>query len=249
MTERIVDVVFERNATRGRDFLSVALAVAIVLHGAVLVWAARTGPSIEQWAAEIALVVHDDLAKEDVVTLEPERAEPPPAKKAIEAAPTTLDKPTAARAPVSAAPAAAPAVMTAEDEGPVDLSQNTIVSGTARSTPGGAVHTEGTRTEPAPAQAGAPDQSSRVTLEHGEWSCAWPNTAAGDVTNEQSVLIKVEVDGDGRVLDAKIVRDARRGFGEAAIQCAKRTRFVPAKDGAGRPLRAWSPPIEVRFFR
>jgi TonB family protein len=77
----------------------------------------------------------------------------------------------------------------------------------------------------------------------------WPNTASGDVVNEQSVIIKVEVDKSGGVIAAKIVRDAAGGFGDAALACALRTRFLPARNAAGEPVRAWSPPIEVRFSR
>lgn len=246
---RIVDVVFAPR-TRKKDSLGLALAVAIVVHAGVLVWAARAESSLESWAASVALAVHDDLAREDVVTIEPEK--PPP--KPIEEPPTPLSPPPAKSDTATTvdakpeAPAAAPNVMASEAEGPVDLSNDTIVKGTATTPVSGAVAASGTRTSAATTTSPPVDRSRRVTLEGGEWACPWPKTAQGDVIDEQSVVIKVEVAADGRVLDAKVVKDAP-GFGDAALACAKKTRFVPAADKDGTALRAWSPPIEVRFTR
>jgi hypothetical protein len=39
------------------------------------------------------------------------------------------------------------------------------------------------------------------------------------------------------------------GFGPAARLCALRSRFEPARDVAGQPIAAHSPPIRVHFFR
>ena len=248
MKERIVDIIFERSVTaKKRETFSLALAIAIVLHGGLLVFAARSEPSLQAWSASVALQVHDELQNEDIVTLEPEK--PPP--KEIEEAPRTLAPRSDAPSPATptAAPAAAEAVMT--HDAPLDLTSDTIVSGEARVSPGGPSASSGTRTAPAAkdAQPAVADRSRTVTLESDDWSCAWPSTAQGEVVDEQKVVIKVEVGADGRVINAAIVRDEKGGFGDAALACARRTRFVPARDRDGQPLRAWSPPIEVRFER
>jgi protein TonB len=62
-------------------------------------------------------------------------------------------------------------------------------------------------------------------------------------------VIRVVVDANGKVESAEIVSDAGHGFGAAAIACALRTHFTPARAADGNPIRAQSPPIRVRFTR
>jgi protein TonB len=66
---------------------------------------------------------------------------------------------------------------------------------------------------------------------------------------EQSVLLQVVVRADGSVESVRVLQDPGDGFGRTAIACAKTTRFTPALDAEGRPIRATSPPIRVRFKR
>ncbi len=254
MSDRIVDIVFAKSATAKRPNAALlAIIIALVVHASVIVWAARTEKSLESWSADMALIVHDELQNEDVVTLEDEKpkeekpSEPPPPAPAHVA---TTPAPTAA--PASAAPAAAAQVMTAAGE-PVDLSDNTFVSGTAALPSGGITANSGVQTNKpvlvVESIIAVPDRATKVTLEGNDWSCAWPSSAEGEVIDEQDVVIRVDVDASGKVMSASLVRDAKGGFGEAALACAKRTRFVPAKDKNGKPVRALSPPIEVHFSR
>jgi protein TonB len=46
-----------------------------------------------------------------------------------------------------------------------------------------------------------------------------------------------------------LVADPGVGFGRAALACARRTHFQPARDAAGAPTAAWSSPIRVHFTR
>jgi protein TonB len=102
---------------------------------------------------------------------------------------------------------------------------------------------------PSPDGAGPGDRSGSVSLEDQSWSCPWPRGADADQIDEQTVVIRVVVDADGRVESARVLSDPGHGFGEAAVACALRSRFNPARDRAGRPTRSSSPPILVRFTR
>ena len=62
-------------------------------------------------------------------------------------------------------------------------------------------------------------------------------------------MIRVVVTARGAVESAEIVTDPGDGFGAAALACARRTRFSPALDPRGRPIRARSPAIRVHFTR
>jgi TonB family protein len=63
------------------------------------------------------------------------------------------------------------------------------------------------------------------------------------------VVIRVTVRADGRFESAELVRDPGNGFGTEALRCAPLNRFQPALDRTGRPTRARSGPIRVRFTR
>jgi protein TonB len=63
------------------------------------------------------------------------------------------------------------------------------------------------------------------------------------------VIVRAWVRADGSVEQASVVSDPGHGFGTAAINCTQHTRFNPARDAQGRPIRALSPPIRVRFTR
>jgi TonB family protein len=254
VSDRIVDVVFAKSATAKRPSTTLlALLIALVIHLSVVLWATRAEKSLESWSADMALIVHDELQDEDTVTLEDEK---PKEEKTPTPTPTPVASAAAALTPVAdatpAAPAAAAQVMTAEGD-PVDLSDDTFVSGTAALPSGGITASSGVQTNKATQALAplveAPDLSTKVTLVGDDWKCAWPSSAEGEVINEQDVIIRVDVDASGKVVNASLVKDAKGGFGEAALACASRTRFVPAKDKNGKPVRALSPPIEVHFSR
>jgi hypothetical protein len=50
--------------------------------------------------------------------------------------------------------------------------------------------------------------------------------------------IHVAARADGSVESSKVVQDPGDSFAAAAIRCARRTRFTPAKDAEGRLIRA-----------
>lgn len=166
--------------------------------------------------------------------------------------------PAAARSP--APPSPAPSADTSPAAGldaPLDLTGDTLVvastgnPGTASAGGPGA----GTgRGRAAAADGGAPfpgagDRSGGVSLAHHDWACPWPHEADDQQIDEQTVVIQVVVGPDGSVESATLVSDPGHGFGQAAIACALRTRFTPARDHDGRPTRATSPAVLVRFTR
>jgi protein TonB len=97
--------------------------------------------------------------------------------------------------------------------------------------------------------SGTGDRAGGVSLDDHNWACPWPHQADAEQIDEQTVIIKVVVNPDGTVASAAVVSDPGHGFGPAAIACALRTRFTPARDRDGRPIRAESPPVLVRFTR
>jgi protein TonB len=99
------------------------------------------------------------------------------------------------------------------------------------------------------AGSGSGDRSGGVSLDDRSWACPWPREADALQIDEQTVIIEVVVDPDGTVTSAIVVSDPGHGFGPAAIACALRTRFTPARDRAGRPIRAQAPSVVVRFTR
>jgi TonB family protein len=127
-------------------------------------------------------------------------------------------------------------------------------SSTSIHEPGVLQQTRAAREGGSPPEAGSvgdasDGHSSGVALERANWSCPWPSEANAEQLNEQTVVIRVLVNAVGKVESAEIVSDAGHGFGAAAIACALRTRFAPARDARGNAIRAQSPPIRVRFTR
>ena len=192
----------------------------------------------------------------------------PREKPSKPAPPTRLPATGGARAdsPTPAAPAAAGGLIAGgpDPSAPVDLTSDTFVTGTARSYTGGGTTTGGGNPVGVPARAvgpraaddpGAapPDRSSRVSLDDQSWSCPWPREADAEQIDEQTVVIRVVVGPDGGADSVDIVSvstaDPGHGFARAAATCALHTRFTPARDRSGDPVRARSPPIRVRFTR
>jgi len=148
----------------------------------------------------------------------------------------------------------------AEPAGPVDLTENTFVAGTANAYVGGASASAGTNRDPVPrglveqdaaptAMPGRPSRARPVQLDGSEWRCDWPASAVAQDIYEQFVMLRVVVRSDGSVERVTLLSDPGHGFGIAAVGCAHHTRFSPARDAGGEAIRATSAPIRVRFTR
>jgi len=160
--------------------------------------------------------------------------------------------------PSAAAPGAAGSPPAAD--APLDLTATPLVVATtgARGTASGGRPGGPTGGGPGPTDArgagsatpaGAGDRSGTVSLQQREWACPWPHEADDQQIDEQTVVIEVVVGPDGRAESATVLSDPGHGFGQAAIACALRTRFTPARDRQGQPTRATSPAVLVRFTR
>jgi protein TonB len=60
--------------------------------------------------------------------------------------------------------------------------------------------------------------------------------------DQKDVALRIVVRADGSVASAQLLGDPGRAFGAAAIECARRSRFSPQLDGAGKPVQT-----EFRF--
>ena len=185
-----------------------------------------------------------------------------PEKAVIEKSPTTprIRAALASRAPAEAARAASVVVQEPDPGAPVDLTGDAIVTGQATAYAGGVTTSKGTSASPGrgdspvagtgqPVRATATDRASSVSLESERWSCPWPREADAEQIDEQTVVLRVVVGASGAAERATVLADPGHGFGAAAVACALRTRFVPARARSGEAVRSLSPPIRVRFTR
>lgn len=268
---RIVDLVFQSKPARPRRGLG-AVLIAAILHCALGMWLLEQRSTLEGWSAEVAARVHEELNRVEIVELSPPTppppAEPSPPSPPLEAAPPTPIPVSAPPAPrtrlkVGNPPAQAGKIIAAAPNA-LDLTGEVFVEGKGDAYAGGATSPGGTGKGPVgqvgappaqPAQPASkpppkhPSRAAPVSLRSGQWNCPWPDTAADLPLDEQTATIRVTVRADGSVEATDIVDDPGDGFAPAAQRCARATRFTPATDAEGRPIRATSPPIRVHFYR
>lgn len=268
---RIVDLVFRAGPPPSRRLP--ALVIAALAHVGLAAWVVGMQPSLEAWSADLASRIHDELVRVEIVDIatppEPKPPEPEPAPAAPpppsnEPAPASPSPPAAPRArlKVGAAPAQAGKILSAP-KGALDLTGEVFIEGQGSayaggaSSPGGAGKGPVARVGTPPAAPPAPpakppagrSRAAPVSLRSGQWSCPWPEQAIDLPLDEQTAIIRVTVRADGVVETSEIVDDPGDGFAAAALRCARATRFTPATDFDGKPIRATSPPIRVHFYR
>lgn len=194
----------------------------------------------------------------------PPPPEPPPVMKQAKVVERVVEKAAPAEPPPEPStepppPAEAGQVVAAEPDAPADFTNFDIATGQGRYR-GGVTASSGTNTRAvhsavversaAPGTGtGNASLAQPVRLEVRNWVCPWPEQADLLAVDEERVVLKVDVDAQGRVTAASVVTDPGYGFGAAALRCARQHRFLPATDVAGRPIAASSPPIRVRFSR
>jgi protein TonB len=260
-SERIVDLVFAGEPAGRRRRLATGGAVVVALYAGALFVVTRFESSGPSFAAELAARVHDAIAAERAVDVTP--PPPPPALAVETAAPTRAEPVVHLR--MKAAPAhpgpAAPAqagTLAAAAESPVDFTGTAFVVGSGASYAGGTTTHGGTSRTPAtgavaPGGTGdgraARSRARAVQLDQAAWSCPWPAEADARQVDQETVVLRVAVAADGRADRVDLVDDPGFGFGRAARLCALGTRFQPARDPAGDPIAALSPPIRVHFSR
>jgi protein TonB len=265
----IADVVLGVPSGERRRRLLISVLIALGAHGALWLCAQRR-PQPRALARVSARASVEPARELDIEVLEPppppapeERIRPldPPRPLARPSSPTR-SSPSHPTRPGPAAPAEAGSLVAQEPnaDAPVDLTGDTFVTGSARAYAGGVTASNGTSRAavsardldaraPPGAPASVPSGARAVSLADQTWSCPWPREADAEQIDRQAVVIRVIVNADGQVAAARVLSDPGHGFGAAAAACALRTRFAPARDPEGRPIRAPSPPIRVTFTR
>jgi protein TonB len=259
---RIVDLVFAGEPAGRRRRLGLGVAVVLALYAGVFAFVSRLGSSLGPWGAEMAARVHDAIAVERAVDVTPPRPPPPspvpsPAESPHVAAPRTAQAIRAPRArPAPPAQAGQPAAASPE---PVDFTGSAFIVGSGASNAGGATTSTGTSRKPAfgtaapgeiaGATVAARNHARPVSLDQAAWNCPWPAEADAQQVDEQTVVLRASVRADGRADHVDVLSDPGFGFGSAARLCALGTHFEPARDAAGQPMAAESPPVRVHFFR
>jgi protein TonB len=254
---RIVDLVFIAEPSGRWRRLAWGGVAVLSLYGGVFALVNHLGNSLGPWSAAMAARIHDAIAMERAVDLP--APPPPPARPAPEtpqAAASSAVRASRVARGRSAAPAQAGKLAAASSE-PVDFTGAAFIVGSGTSYAGGTTTSSGTNRNAVlgavvSSGTGASIRQIRsrpVALDQSAWNCPWPAEADAEQVNEQTVVLRADVRSDGRADRVDVLSDPGFGFGVAARLCALRTRFEPARDGAGQPIAAQSPPIRVHFFR
>ena len=260
----IVDLVFAQEPTGRVRRLALGSACVLGIYALAILLAGHFGRSGASVAAEMAARVHDAIAAERDVDVTPPPPPSPPPPAPMPPAPHVAEEPVHQRA--RAAPAhhapAAPAQagkLAAASESPLDFTGSPFVTGSGPTYAGGNTTASGTSRKPvtgavAPngtgdGNTGARSQARAVTLDQSAWNCPWPAEADERQVDQETVVIRVAVRADGRAEHVDVVQDPGFGFGRAARQCALATQFKAARNPAGEPIAALSPPIRVHFYR
>ncbi len=248
--------------------LTFAVALAILLHGgaAAAAGTAMMFADIFDWANAVKATVSSKLnvTYEIETVKEPEPPPPEPVKEEPkeEPKPETPPPPKAPTDEPPPPPAAAQAsqVLTqepAKDE-PLDLTGNTITTGTGNQFAGGVTQAGGTSktavynaaavatgvpggtgTAPSPATTPKVDRSrgAAIVNKGNLERCPFPPEADSDQIDEALVGIEVKVTTDGRPENVSVWLDPGHGFGREAKKCALREKYEPALnvDGAAIP--------------
>jgi protein TonB len=258
----------QRTGWTGGMVLATALHGLVALIGLASLFELRDFATSVQTAARARFDLTVDVAVDEP---EPEPdPEPPPPPPAPEVAPPPSDEPLPEEAPAPAAAEAAE-VLTAEpapDE-PLDLTADTMISGTGTRFAGGVTAADGTAqtavrkatataqgvvggrgTGPAPPPP-PKDASQPAGLIPGEdWNdCPFPPEADAEQQNHAMVRLMIVVGVDGRPSSVSVLTDPGYGFGQAARKCALRKRYTPGRDAQGKPVSKATPPVGVRFRR
>lgn len=252
---RIVDVVFRPHARRSAGGPAVAVIAALAAHLFIVWWAERIPPERElpPPLPDIQLSQAPPPKPQPPRPPASKRPPKPPPKRVRRSPPPKPQPPARVGKVIAQAP---------DPPQPVNMTSFNIVTGSGAHYAGGATTATGTNKHavkasqlarhaplPKPAKPRGPDRSRPVALATEDWSCPWPASAEATDIDDQVAVVRVVVKADGTPASARVVSDPGNGFGPAAVVCAMRASYRPAHNRAGHPIRALSPPIQVRFSR
>lgn len=260
----IVALIYASGRPRRATQMIWGITMALMAHGLLAYVALGLKPSMESWSAQLAMRVHAELTKQEMIELPtpPIPSKPLPRPRASSSAAAAPRAPQHRTSNTPPPPAHAGTIIAQQERAqqPVDLTGNTFVTGSATAYAGGTTTSQGTNANAVntshvdpnaapPRSPGDPNLAHDVQLPDAEWHCPWPSEANDQQIDEQTAVIRVVVRADGTVVSATIVRDPGHGFGAAALACARTARFSPATDADGNAIQSQSPPIRVRFTR
>ena len=271
---------FGRRAVR--TGLIAGLVIAALSHGAFGGRAVAAPVEMQRWAVWAREEVHAYLwAAYDVEVVKPDVPKPDPPKPNEEKKDTPEDNTPAVPQPAARPadnsppppPAAAGKILTAGNDGPVDLTDPGFVTGDAPEYIGGVTSPTGTGSAanynpnttptsrgtgtgagptaaPVVSQVAGPDLSRPAKVANLEWSsCSFPPEADTDQVDYAVVRIMVTVRPDGSPQSVKVLSDPGHGFGRAARMCALSKRYSPAFDRSGTAISGTTAPFPVTFTR
>lgn len=279
-----------------RDGMYVGLIVALVAHVAAI-----GSPDYTMWLMheavvkmnrelkayfkrtyEVEVVAEKEKEKEDEkpveevpipVETEPEAVAPP--LPAPDAKPENDDpyKDPEPYVPPAAQAAEAQDVLTADDDGAVDMTgegwdihDNDGSTSRATGTTGKTGRKDGHVTspnarpdgtgdgpgkgppKPPPPPPPAKDLSRAASVVGGSWGCPFPPQADLNQVDRASVTLSITVGANGRASSASVVSDPGYGFGAQARRCAMSKSYVPALNKAGQKI-AKTIVVRVKFQR
>ncbi len=258
-TVRIVDLVFAGEPGGRVRRLAVGGACVVALYACAILVVGRFGRSGASVCAEMAARVHDAIAAERAVDVTPPPP-PPPGGDTTHAARRGAGHPRA-RPHGRRTPRTGRAGTGRTDRRRLDVAARLHRLGVRRRLR--AVvrrrhHHQHRDQSQADQRSRRPERHRRrrarsrarpVSLDQAAWNCPWPAEADARQVDQETVVIRVAVGVDGRADRVDVLQDPGFGFGTAARQCALATRFGAARNPAGDPIAALSPPIRVHFFR
>jgi protein TonB len=260
---RIVDLVFLAEPAGRWRRLALGCAVVVALYGGAFAVVSRLGTSLGPWGAEMAARIHEAIAMERTIDVTPSPPPPAPPPSAPVADAPRIAVYRSARAPNAQQPRPTPPAqagqLAAVSPELADFTGMAFIVGSGTSYAGGTTTSSGTSRKaalgsvapeaPGSAQSSVRSRARTVALDQSAWNCPWPAEADAEQVNEQTVVLQARVGADGRAERVDVLSDPGFGFGAAARLCTLRTRFEPARDAAGQPIPAQSPPIRVHFYR
>jgi len=214
-----------------RAYICIALAIAVLVHAAVIVVLLATGSLEERRAPRPDRVI-------DIVSLQDFQATPPPlveAPASVPLPPTTAPSPS-----VAAVPSSAPSATSAEDS----ADQTLLHENLAPAKPGsaGMAVATGVPQGVAASKKGSNDGDGEyipqfqvtelpvIPIKNVLARIEYPALAAKQGL-EATVYLELYIDRNGRIVKATVLKDSGYGFAEAAIKALVGVVCAPAKIG------------------
>ena len=96
----------------------------------------------------------------------------------------------------------------------------------------------------------APPEAASARPLAASWKgCPFPVESDKAQIDSAVVVLRSNVDVEGQATQVSVITDPGHGFGAAAVACATREKYQPARDANGRAVAGETKPFRVRFER